>query len=383
MKLVVYDKGNLIFSLLIKNKELIDLKIDNLAYPEYTSAIFLGKIKSIVQGVEGYFVDIGLKKDAYLPFSKSDKTYKVGDYAIVQIKKEPSTFKGAKLSDRITFKGKYVIYTKGNKCIKTSHLFNQELRNFYIEEVSKLLEPYESIILRTNAQYVPISEIQKEIIYYRNKLNRIQDISYKNIMMLEKREPSYISMLKDYFLNIQSIIATNESVYKDILDFIIRHDINVELHLAIDKEKVESFFEIEKHINRLSSKYVWLESGGFLVIEETEAMVTIDVNSGRNTCDCIESSSFSTNIEAALEIPRQIKLRNLGGIIMVDFIYMKDKEHREKVLEILENGFSKDNVQTTVYGYTALGLVEIARKKTGNSIFKLLRNSEEKTTPVS
>lgn len=383
MKLIVTDKEDLVFSLLIKNNELIDLKVDNPESPEYTSAIFLGKVKSVVPGVEGYFVDIGLKKDAYLPFSKADKPYKVGDYVIAQVKKEPSYFKGAKLSTKLSFKGRYVIYTKDNFCIKTSSLFNQESRDKYINEVSKLLEKDESIILRTNAQQVYIDEIYQEILYFRNKIKTLKDISYKSIMVLEKKEPCYISMLKDHFLNIDSIIVTNEHIHREIFDFIIRHNINLELQLAINKDKIESFFEIEKHINRLNSKYVWLESGGFLVIEETEAMVTIDVNSGKNTCDCIESSSFSTNVEAALEIPRQIKLRNLGGIIMIDFIYMKDQGHRKKVLQLLEEGFSKDNIQTSIYGYTALGLVEIARKKTGNSLYKVLRNFEEKATITS
>lgn len=383
MKLVVYDKDDFVFSLLTKNNEIVDLKIDNLQSPEYSSAIFLGRIKSVVPGVEGYFVDIGLKKDAYLPFSKADKPYKVKDYVIVQVKKEPSTFKGAKLSTKLSFKGRYVIYTADNFCVKTSHLFNQALKDAYIDEVSKLLEKDESVILRTNAQYVSMDEIYQEILYFRNKIKRLKDISYKSIMMLDRKEPYYISMLKDYFLNINSVIVSDEYIYKDILNFMIRHNMNIELQLAIDKEKIESFFEIEKQLNRLSSKYVWLESGGFLVIEETEAMVTIDVNSGKNTCDCIESSSFFTNVEAAKEIPKQIKLRNLGGIIMIDFIYMKNQEHRKKVLEILEEGFSKDNVQTSIYGYTALGLVEIARKKSGNSIYKTLKNFEEKTTAIS
>jgi ribonuclease G len=151
--------------------------------------------------------------------------------------------------------------------------------------------------------------------------------------------------------------------------------------MIIDKEKLENLYEVEKHINRLLSKYVWLESGGFLVIEETEAMTTIDVNSGKNTCDCIESSSYSTNLEAAQEIPRQIKLRNIGGIIMIDFIFMKDQAHRKEVLDVLKNGFSKDNVQTTVYGYTALGLMEIARKKTGRSLFQTIKASKQENIP--
>lgn len=382
MKLIVYDRDDFVFSLLTKNSELMELKIENLKEPEYASAIFLGKVKSIVSGVEGYFVDIGFKKDGYLPFSKSDKNYKVGDYVIVQIKKEPSRFKGAKLTTKLSFKGKYLIYIKQNNCVKTSHLFRHELKDYYIKEISKLLEPNEAIILRTQAENASIEDILSEIIFFRNKLKHLSDISHKSIMMLEKKEPHYLSIIKDYFSNIEKIVVTDSNIYKEIISFVIEQNLSIEVELSLDKQRLENFFEIDKYIKRLASKYVWLESGGFLVIEETEAMVTIDVNSGKNTCDCIESSSFSTNIEAALEIPKQIKLRNLGGIIMIDFIFMKDQEHRKKVLEILKEGFSKDNIQTTVYGYTTLGLVEIARKKTGKSIYEILKVPEEKTASV-
>ncbi len=382
MKLVVHKDKDLIFSMLFKNNELLDLKVDNLSNPDYTSAIFLGKIKSITQGVEGYFVDIGLKKDGYLPFKEADKTYKIGDYVIVQVKKEPSKFKGAKLTTKLTFRGKYIIYQEAEKSIKFSHLFDETLKNDYLEKMLELLAEKESIILRTQAKNADIKDIGKELTYFRQKVKRIKDISYKTIMELESKEPSYISMIKDYFSNIEKILVSDSKVYNDIVNFTLSNELNINVELVIDNQKLENLFEIEKHINRLLSKYVWLESGGFLVIEETEAMVTIDVNSGKNTCDCIESSSFSTNLEAAKEIPRQLKLRNMGGIVMIDFIFMKDQNHRKEVLSVLKEGFSKDNVQTTVYGYTALGLVEVARKKTGRSLNQVIKPHKQENVSI-
>ncbi len=383
MKLVIHKDKDFIFSMLFKNDEILDLKVDSLSEPEYTSSIFLGKIKSITQGVEGYFVDIGLKKNGYLPFKEADKSYKIGDYVIVQVKKEPSKFKGAKLTTKLAFRGKYIIYQEADKSIKISHLFDESLKNDYLEKVFKLLNEKESIILRTQAKNVDIGQIEKEINYFRQKIKRIKDISYKSIMELEKREPSYISMIKDYFSSIEKIFVSDVTVYNDIVNFILSNELNISVELVIDSEKLKNLFELEKHINKLLSKYVWLESGGFLVIEETEAMVTVDVNSGKNTCDCIESSSFSTNIEAAREIPKQLKLRNLSGIIMIDFIFMKDQEHRKEVLNVLKDGFSKDNIQTTVYGYTALGLVEVARKKTGKSLYQILKSQKQENAPTS
>jgi len=377
MKLIAYKKDNLTFSMLLKNNELVDLKVDNSIEPDYTSSIFLGKIKSITQGVEGYFVDIGLKKDGYLPFKEADKRYKVGDYAIVQIKKEPSKFKGAKLTTKLSFKGKYIVYQESEKCVKISHLFDEKLKDYYIKSVYELLKGKESIILRTQAKHVNIDKIKEEIEFYRKKVEKIKDISYKAIMPLEPKEPSYISILKDYLFNIEKIVVSDDKAYSDILNFVLSNELNVNVDFIIDSEKLQNLFEIEKHINRVLSKYVWLESGGFLVIEETEAMTTIDVNSGKNTCDCIESSSYSTNLEAAKEIPRQIKLRNIGGIIMIDFIFMKDQAHRKEVLDVLKEGFSKDNVQTTVYGYTTLGLMEIARKKTGRSLLQTAKTTKQ------
>ncbi len=383
MKLVVHKDKDYIFSMLFRNDELLDIKVDSLTNPEFTSAIFLGKIKSIAQGVEGYFVDIGLDRNGYLPFKEADRPYKIGDYVIVQVKKEPSKFKGAKLTTKLTFKGNYVIYQEAENYIKTSHLFDENLKNDYIEKVSKLLKEKEGVILRTQAKNVSVEKIEKEINYFRQKLRRIKDISYKSVMKIEKKEPCYISMIKDYLSGIEKILVSDIDIYSEIANFILSNELNINIELVIESQRLENQFEIEKHINKLLSKYVWLESGGFLVIEETEAMVTVDVNSGKNTCDCIESSSFSTNIEAAKEIPRQLKLRNLSGIIMIDFIFMKDQEHRKEVLDILKEGFSKDNVQTTVYGYTALGLVEIARKKTGRSLYQILKSYKQESASTT
>ena len=381
MKLVVYKKNDLIFSMLFKSNELLDIKVDNINDPEYSSSIFLGKIKSIANGVEGYFVDIGLKKDGYLPFKEADKEYKIGDYVVVQVKKEPSKFKGAKLTTKLSFKGKYIIYYEADKSVKTSHLFDENFKSDYVDKVYRLLREKESVIIRTQAKNVDISKIEQELEFYRKKAKLIRDISHKAIMQLEPKEPCYISMIKDYVCGIEKILVSDIEIYNNIVSFILSNDLNINVEMIIDKEKLENLYEVEKHINRLLSKYVWLESGGFLVIEETEAMTTIDVNSGKNTCDCIESSSYSTNLEAAKEIPRQIKLRNIGGIIMIDFIFMKDQAHRKEVLDVLKNGFSKDNVQTTVYGYTALGLMEIARKKTGRSLFQTIKASKQENIP--
>lgn len=381
MKLVVYKKNDLIFSMLFKSNELLDIKVDNVNDPEYSSSIFLGKIKSIANGVEGYFVDIGLKKDGYLPFKETDKEYKIGDYVVVQVKKEPSKFKGAKLTTRLSFKGKYIIYYEADKSVKTSHLFDENFKSDYIDKIHRLLREKESVIIRTQAKNVDISKIEQELEFYRKKSKLIRNISNKAIMQLEPKEQCYISMIKDYVGGIEKIVVSDIEIYNNTVSFILSNDLNINVEMIIDNQKLENLYEVEKHINRLLSKYVWLESGGFLVIEETEAMTTIDVNSGKNTCDCIESSSFSTNLEAAKEIPRQLKLRNIGGIVMIDFIFMKDQEHRKEVLNVLKNGFSKDNVQTTVYGYTALGLMEIARKKTGRSLFQTIKASKQENMP--
>ncbi|MGC8677664.1 MAG: ribonuclease E/G [Hydrogenobaculum sp.] len=381
MKLVVYKKNDLIFSMLFKSNELLDIKVDNLNDPEYSSSVFLGKIKSIANGVEGYFVDIGLKKDGYLPFKEADKEYKIGDYVVVQVKKEPSKFKGAKLTTKLSFKGKYIIYYETNKSVKTSHLFDENVKSDYVDKVYGLLKEKESVIIRSQAKNVDISKIEQELEFYRKKSKLIRNISNKTIMQLEPKEPCYISMIKDYVGGIKKIVVSDIEIYNNIVSFILSNDLNINVEMIIDNQKLENLYEVEKHINRLLSKYVWIESGGFLVIEETEAMTTIDVNSGKNTCDSIESSSFSTNLEAAKEIPRQLKLRNIGGIIMIDFIFMKDQEHRKEVLNVLKNGFSKDNVQTTVYGYTALGLMEIARKKTGRSLFQTIKASKQENMP--
>lgn len=349
--------------------------------------IYKGKIVNILSGMDSIFIDIGSEKNAFLHMkNKDDKiainTLNKNDSLMVQIENEERDKKGAKLTLDYSIPGKYLVYLPKSKEIG----FSKKIEN--LEEIERLREILSSlnmkggVILRTSAQGANKDDIERE---YKNLFLKWQEIQEnfkkKTAPSLVHSDDDFIEKLIREFLNdrIDEIVVDNEYCYEKLKKYALDYG-NKSLKNKLKKynsdEDLLDFYEINQEIQKALERKVWLNCGGYLIIEKTEALVSIDVNTGKNIGNRnLDKTVLETNLEAATEIPRQLRLRNLAGIIIIDFIDMSKEEDKKLVLETLEKNLKKDRLKNNIVHFTSLGLVEMTRKRRGFELSSYLEET--------
>ncbi|WDV44679.1 Rne/Rng family ribonuclease [Clostridiaceae bacterium M8S5] len=400
MNQIIIDDGvNQKRAAVVEDNRLVELYIEREDTKRTLGNIYKGRVVNVLPGMQAAFVDIGLVKNAFLYVKDAVKSFdedakkdvdktliqqvvKVGQEIIVQVIKEPYGSKGARVTTEITFPGRYLVYMPNNDYVGISRKIIAEKERVRLKDIADELRNDEKfgLILRTVAENKTKEEIQSDLEYLKLKYKRI--LREKNL----GRPPKLIHedldvverVVRDIFsYKTDKLVINNYSKYNDVLE-----EINIQSPVLSDKveffdlaENIFEHYKIQSQIDASLDKKVWLENGGYLVIDETEALTVIDVNTGKYIGSSnLEDTVFQTNLEASKEIARQIRLRNIGGIIIIDFIDMYSEEDDNKVLEELEKNLKKDRIRTTVLGMTKLGLVEMTRKKTGKRLSsRLLR----------
>ena len=376
MREIFIERDELLLRIAIKeNGKLVDCFFEEVSKEPKIGEIYKGRVKNIVPAINSIFVDIGLEKEAYMYYSNElkDTGIKKGDEILVEIIKEPLNNKGAKVSKNVSIPGRFMVLTLGGSGISFSKRINSPDEKNRIYKIINEIDGY-GITMRTESVTASSEELLEE-----------------KIKLLEEFD-ILISKLR-YSLNLGKVYGENIILNKVIVDNlgtqckIISNDdedlkeisLNLKSNEDIIIEKYDEniiIFEhygIEKEILKLRHKKVALNCGGNIVIDKTEAMYVIDVNSSKN----IKGRSFDktileTNLEAAYEIGRQIRLRNLAGIIVIDFIDMRDYSQKALVMEALKNSLKADKGNVKVFPFTELDLVQIARKRRGKSIYEYL-----------
>ena len=376
VEIFISASENLVFTAVVSNNKVIDLKAERRNERKLIGSIFKGIVKKVCKSLDGYFIDIGLDKEAFLQEKDVCRKLKVGDTVIVQLKRKDTELKGAKATCKISIPGKYLVYFPETGKLKISG----RLKNFpYADELKKLigkeLKEREGVIIRASAIRAKEGEILGELNSLRNVWRSILEREKKTCKgILYEEIPTYARVIRDYWSFIKEICVDNADIWKEIHD-LFGKDIRDKLRFSRDLDKLTKKFSIYQLLSKLLSKYVWLKGGGFIVIEQTEAMVVIDVNSGEGCGESLEENAFKTNIEALEEIARQIKLRNLAGMIVIDLIDLKREENRKNLLKEAERIFKNENLKVKIYGITKLGLLELTRKKDSESLYEVLGES--------
>ena len=354
---------------------------------QLTGNIYKGKVTDVVDGLQSAFVDIGLDRTGfwYIGETLVHNTIlgeqgalphtilaKPGDYVMVQAIKEATPLKGPKLTSNISIPGHYLIYLYNLEFIGVSNkILEQEERDRLIGVLKGLAPEGRGFIARTNAKNISEIEIKKEAEYLiragealQKKWDEADGIS----LIYNEGNLLYRSIRDMIGLNTEKIVCNNEKLASDIREMVssMCPYFNGEIEIYNRKEDMFDYYNIGDDIYALGQKRVNLPIGGYLVIERTEALTAIDVNTGRfiGSIDR-EDTVFRTNIDAAKEIARQIRLRNIGGLIVIDFIDMLSEEHKVDVVNALKDELFKDIVKTKVMDMSGLGLVEVSRKKIG------------------
>jgi ribonuclease G len=355
--------------------------------------VYLGRVCRVLPGMQSAFVEIGLERAAFLhvadiwqdqPAAENRPIEKIlyeGQTLLVQVIKDPIGTKGARLSTQISFAGRFLVYLPQETHIGISQRIEDEgEREMLREKLQHLLPPDAGggFIIRTMAETASDKELSADIEYLRKLWNDIRDKSQsaKATSLLYQDLNLALRVLRD-FVNDETdrILVDSRETYQKMLEFAQSYTSNVTAKLAhyAGERPLFDLRGVEEEIERALSRRVDLKSGGYLIIDQTEALTTIDVNTGgfvggRNFDDTI----FKTNLEAAQVIARQLRLRNLGGIIIIDFIDMDNDEHKELVLAELRKALARDRTRMSVNGFSALGLVEMTRKRTRESLAHVL-----------
>ncbi len=376
---------------IVENSQIVEyyiLKKDEDASIE--GNIYVGKVRNIIQGMQSFFVDIGEKKNGFLFFNdiyeKFDGAYekvnldsdkisrllKNGQNILVQIKKEPVDNKGAKLTTDISLVGRYFIFTPKSHFIAVSKKIEDETqKSKYVNIIKKYLPKEYGGIVRTNILEATEEEIQEEIHDLVEKWNEIrrkeESVSkYEKPQLIYKSENMLIRTVQDILnKDLERIFVNDEKIKSDVAKIISNIDNKyIEKLEYVDTNDLLKSYYLREEIKKDFENKVWLKCGGYLIINKTEALTAIDVNTGKYTGkDDLESTVFTVNKDAVKEIARQLRLRNIGGIIVVDFIDMNSEEHKQAIFEMLKQEVKNDRSKIDIKGYTRLNLMEITRKK--------------------
>ncbi|WP_266156380.1 ribonuclease G [Dyella silvatica] len=402
----------------VENGMLQEVHVERASKRGYVGNVYKGRVQRVMPGMQAVFVEIGLERAAFLHASDilrppSSQTVEGADTAavpaqgnghagnghagnghvpsiselvhegqeiVVQVVKDPIGTKGARLSTHLSIPSRYLVLLPHAKTLGISTRIEDEAERQRLKEVlgSLIGEVPLGYIVRTNAEGQSAESLAFDVTY----LGKVWRVVQENIAKAKIGERVYeelslpLRSLRDMLTDdIEKVRVDSRETYEKVAKFVHKFMPNLDDRIEhyAGERPIFDLYGVEDEIQRALKKEVPLKSGGYLIVDQTEAMTTIDVNTGgylgtRN----LEETVYRTNLEAAQSAARQLRLRNLGGIIIIDFIDMTDEEHKRQVLRMLEKGLANDHAKTTVYPMSALGLVEMTRKRTIESLERQL-----------
>ncbi len=393
-KLIITRKDDKIITSTFEENEMVQVFLEKIEEENVLGNIYLGKVKNIIKNINAAFVEVEDGTMCYLPIDDNDvpvfanqkKNAKinVGDTIVMQITKENVKTKAPYATTNFSFTGKYVVLTYGNSKIGVSTKISSEDERERLKDVlSKYKNDNYGLIARTNCEGALSEWIETEIKLFIALYENIMGfgIHKSRFSCIYHAPKGYLCNIRDGVSeNLEEIITDDAEIYKEIEEYLNCYQPEDMKKLRLYEDagiRLNHLYGIETKIQKALQNKVWLKSGGTLVIEPTEALTVIDVNTGkaikgkRN----VQETFRKVNIEAAIEIAKQIRLRNLSGIIIVDFIDLASKESKDELLRLFSNILKKDLVKTVLVDMTPIGLVEITRKKVRKPLHEQVKNS--------
>ncbi len=382
----------------VESGKLVEFYVDR--EERVVGSIYKCKVANVLAGMDAAFVDIGLERNAFLyvadvlpemdddfPSARKEgprnvkikDILKVGQELLVQVVKGPRGTKGARVSTRISLPGRYLVLMPDSDNIGISRKIENETERDRLKKVADNIRPLGfGMIVRTEAEGRSESELRQDLEFLMRMWSQIQEKATKiSPPGLVHQDLSLIyKTIRDSFgSDVNKMIIDSPVDYEKALELVdlISPKMKSRLHLYDETEPIFERYSIESELDNLLRRKVWLKSGGHITIDSTEALTTIDVNTGK----FIGSTSLSdtilrTNLEAVAEIGRQLRLRDIGGILVIDFIDMTSAKDRQKVVSALEKELRKDRTRTKISHISPLGLIEMTRKRTGETLTEIV-----------
>lgn len=412
-EILINVRPNLTRVAYLEDGTLNDLKIERRGSPTLVGSIYRGRVVRVLPGMQAAFVDIGLDRAAFLyvadvrtnidseprlyfdqeegeeetpdnndkedvPRSLIQDLLHEGQMIMVQVAKDPLGTKGARITTHISLAGRHVVYMPTIKHLGISRRIGDEAERERLKKIVESLKPKGGVIIRTACEGASSEDLGADLDYLGRMWSEVEKSFEK------KKSPGLIHAEIDVELRalrdllnerVQKVIVDDPKVHKKVLNFINqfmpKHSKAVTLHSG--PQPLFDMYELDLEISRSLDRKIWLKSGGYIVIDEAEALVVIDVNTGRYVGKKdLEDTILKTNLEAVKEIAHQLRIRNCGGIIIIDFIDMEKSVHKEKVMNQLQMELASDLAKTTVVAMSELGLVEMTRKRIRPSLVSSL-----------
>ncbi|HHY40247.1 MAG TPA: Rne/Rng family ribonuclease, partial [Syntrophaceticus sp.] len=375
----------------LENGKLMEIYIDRSFQKRLAGNIYKGKVANVLPGMQAAFVSIGLERNAFLYVedirsNNQEKALPIqnlvreGEELLVQVVKEPFGTKGARVTTHLTFPGRYVVFMPDLNTVGVSRRIKSERERERLKRIAEEVRiPGRGLIVRTVAEGVSAEELERDVRELYNLWVMVKEkAACKSAPALIHQELELVSwVVRDLFgEDVDRLLTNDQETYEKIIELVQAFEPSLRSRVYLASSDFVEQFDLEQEMTKALRPKVWLKSGGYLVIDEAEALTVIDVNTGKYTgTKNFAETVFRTNMEAVQEIVRQIRLRNLGGIIIIDFIDMELPEHRSEVIRQLEEELKKDKTRTCVLGLTQLGLLELTRKKVRPSLSSLLERS--------
>ena len=393
-KILIEKTEGQIRTLFLENDEIVEIHCapadEESAGRHLLGNIYVGKVKNIVPNIGAAFVEIESGVNCYYDMKDAEHavfTHKIGkkplcigDELVVQISKEAVKTKAPTVTGNISFTGRYAVLAHGNTRIGVSSKIPKKVREEYKERLRQFQNDRFGIIVRTNAKDAPFQDVLDEISRLKAEYEKIMSAAPTRVCFscLRSAPPSYISDLKNVYMEgMEEIIVGDPELYTRIQAFFAAEIPEKEDLLRLYDDSafpLGKLYSTQTAIEKALREKVWLRNGGYLVIQPTEALTVIDVNSGKNAGKGKnEEGILKINLEAAREAARQIRLRNLSGIIIIDFINLESEENVGLLLKEFRMRLAGDPIQTTLVDITPLNLVEVTRKKVHRPLYEQIR----------
>ena len=385
LEILVEEKNKEEKIALVENGNLIEYYEEDKESNRREGNIYVGTVKDIIVGMQSAFIDIGTEKNSFIHIKdilpKVDETkneinknisikelVKPGQKILVQIKKDSNEQKGARVSTHISLPSKYIVFMPNTDFVTISQKIEEKNeQDRLIKLVKENISKGNGAVIRTSAKGKE-KEIIEDLKRTEEKWNKIKEKYEKSknkSELIYKSESIIQKMLIDLSENkkLEKIITNSAKEYENLKEYLKENPEVSNVKLELSQDNIFEKYDLVKQIEKLEKRKIWLKCGGFITIDKTEALTAIDVNTGKYIgSKNLDDTIYNVNKEATIEIAKQLRLRDIGGIIIIDYIDMTNKNNKSKIEELLKEELKKDRSKTQVEGFTKLDLLEMTRK---------------------
>ncbi len=384
-ELIIEEKNNNKTILYIEDGEILERYEENENNQTNEGNIYIGKVQNILSGLQAAFVDLGNGKNAFIHLKdilpkkdvvenpeveKIEEKYKIKDYVktgmpiIVEVKRDETSNKGARVSTHISLKGRFIVYMPNATFVTCSQkIVDNKKRQELIDLVKAHLPEETGAIIRTVSKDATEAEILEDI---NSLIEKWENIKKQKVEKYPKEIFNSGGIIKKLIIDLvdadlDRIVVNTEGLYQKVEE--ILQELDSQVNVECTNEDIRKWYNIERDLQEASNRKIWLKNGAFITIDKTEALTAIDVNSGKFIGkNNLEQTIYEVNEQAAYEIARQMRLRDIGGMIIIDFIDMFDDKHKQKIISIMKEAVKQDRSKVQIEEFTKLNLLEITRK---------------------